>query len=149
MIFIHPGTVVVDFHRARHPVTTTTGKMAALLPAPRSPCPSPAGHSLALGTLTRLCLSTLAPSEPACSPPSPRAWIPSHHPRALGHVALLLGLPRGVAELQPLVRAGTSAGGVRLRAVRSSGGMSAGVYVTLCLRIARGGGTLPVCGCWE
>lgn len=40
MTFIHPGgTVWWILTHVRDPVTTTTGKMAAFPPAPRSPCP--------------------------------------------------------------------------------------------------------------
>lgn len=54
---IHPllGYRAVISTRVRDPVTTTTGKMAAL-PAPRSSEALRAGHSLPWAPLTRLCL---------------------------------------------------------------------------------------------
>ena len=86
--------------------------MAALLPAPRSPCAllQPV-TALPWAPLTRLCLSTLAPSGIVRA--AHRPLVPGflHTTRVLlHHVAVVAGLPRGVAKLQPLVWACTSVG---------------------------------------
>lgn len=122
MIFIHPGgTMWWISTRVRDPVTTTTGKMAALLPAPRSPCAllQPV-TALPWAPLTRLCLSTLAPSGIVRA--AHRPLVPGflHTTRVLLHhvAALLLVYPVGWPSCSPLC------GRVCLWAC-----MSVGVYV--------------------
>ena len=74
--------------------------------SPRSPCaplqpvtPCP-GHP-------DLLLSRHACSfwNHTCSPPSSRAWIPSHRPRVASEIQHVVALLLGVARLQPIVRA--------------------------------------------
>lgn len=103
--------------------------MAALLPAPRSPCALLEKRSLPLPWAPDPLVSLHACSfwSCACNPQSSRAWIPSHHRVSLHHVAALCWFtPWGGRTTAPCV-GGYVCGRVRLRACTS-----VRVYVCAC-----------------